>query len=424
MAVTIRGEKGLSGVAAPAEPGVLSAGAQNRIVDLQAPKGSISRLGYRPELDGLRGTAVILVIFADALGWPRGSFIGVDMFFALSGFLITTLLLEEWNAYGSISLRHFYWRRYYRLFPALAVLIVIYTLYVLLFVNSGVGLRLRDAGFGITYLANWAQAVKPFPYTAPDTGYLWTLAIEEQFYLVWPVLLVLLLNGRVGLRGTKWAVLAMIVAVVAWRNVLISHGADPNRLYFGTDTRFDELLVGCLASAFYVSRRRQPIRARWLLMTATVGAVLFLTYRIFKVNQWTFWTMRISLTLVAIATTVVIYACVTDSFVALKRVLSARWLVFTGKISYSLYLWHIPVDVVLRKATALTRWQLTVLEFVLAFVAALASYYWVERTFLRRRQKHQRLHATKADLEYQVDGTQDQEVEISSPAREPEYRLP
>jgi peptidoglycan/LPS O-acetylase OafA/YrhL len=364
-----------------------------------SPNGSVSRLGYRPELDGLRGIAIILVLFAHAFDWPRGSFIGVDMFFALSGFLITTLLLEEWATYGSISLRHFYLRRYYRLFPALVVVIAIYVLYVLLFVNDGTGIRLRGAGFGVTYMANWGQAFKPFPQAQLDTGYLWTLAIEEQFYLIWPALLILMLRRGAGVRGTQWILCAMIVAVVAWRNFLIFHGADPNRTYFGTDTRFDELLLGCLAATFYVSRRRESGRARWLATGAAIGSGLFLVYRIFKLNQWTFWTVRITLTFVAIATALIIYACVTDSVPLLTRALSAKWLVFVGVISYSLYLWHVPTDIFLHDVARLSRWPLAASEFGLAFAAAYGSYVLVERPFLKRRKAHQRLRDTKAELE-------------------------
>jgi peptidoglycan/LPS O-acetylase OafA/YrhL len=359
--------------------------------------GPASRLGYRPELDGLRGIAIILVLFAHAFDWPKGSFIGVDMFFALSGFLITTLLLEEWRVHGSISLRHFYLRRYYRLFPALAVLCAVYVLYVLLFVNGDVGMRVRGAGFGITYTANWVQA---FHVRFPDAeiGYLWTLGIEEQFYLLWPALLILLLRRGLGLRGTKWVLLGMIAAVVVWRNFLIAHGGDPNRTYFGTDTRFDELFVGCLAGTFYVARRGIQAGSKWLKL-ATMGAGLFLVYRVFKRNPWTFWTVRITLTLVAVATAVVIYACVTNSFPLLKRALSAKWLVFVGMISYSLYLWHVPADVLMREVAGLEGWQLAVSEFPLTFAAAYGSYYLVERAFLKRRKAHQRLQATKAELE-------------------------
>ena len=376
---------------------------------------SVSRLGYRPELDGLRGIAIILVIFSDAIDWPKGSFIGVDMFFALSGFLITTLLLEEWRAYGSISLRHFYLRRYYRLFPALVVLIAIYVLYVVLFVHSGVGERLRGAGFGITYTANWDQALRHFPYTEPDTGYLWTLAIEEQFYLLWPLLLLALLHIGRRLRGAKWGLVGLIIAVVAWRNLLIVQGADPNRIYFGTDTRFDELLVGCLGAVVYVSRRWEQARRRWLMKMAAIGGGLFLLYRIFKVNQWTIWTQRITLTLVAVSTTLVIFSCVTGSFPLLKRALSASWLVFVGMISYSLYLWHIPVDLVMRKATALSPWLINVLECVLVFPVACGSYFLVERTFLKRRKAHQRLRATKAELEHEPRGARATGMEASAP---------
>ncbi|MDP9235051.1 MAG: acyltransferase [Actinomycetota bacterium] len=380
---------------------------------------SASGLGYRPELDGLRGVAIILVLLAHAFDWPKGAFIGVDMFFALSGFLITTLLLEEWIVHGSISLRDFYLRRYYRLFPALAVMLAVYVAYVLLFVDVDVASRLWGAGFGISYTANLAQAFMKFPNTLIDTGYLWTLGIEEQFYLLWPIVLILLLNRGLGLRGTKWALFGMIVAVVAWRNLLLAHGADPNRAYFGTDTRFDELLVGCLAGAFYVARGTARSLPRWLVATAAVGAGLFLGYRIFKHDQWTTWTVRITLTFIAVATAIVIYSCVTDSFPVLKRALSVKWLVFTGMISYSLYLWHVPTYLFLRDVAGLTGWRLHVAEFALAFAAACASYFLVERTFLKRRRAHQRLRATKAELERDSAGSNGSAGRVSGSPIEP-----
>jgi peptidoglycan/LPS O-acetylase OafA/YrhL len=357
--------------------------------------GSAGRLGYRPELDGLRGIAIILVLCLHAFFWPKGAFVGVDMFFALSGFLITTLLLEEWQVHGSISLRHFYLRRYYRLFPGLVVLIGIYVLVVVLFAHADVAMRLRGAGFGLAYVANWVQALQK-PYPGTEIGHLWTLAIEEQFYIVWPTILILMLKRGLGLKGTKWALLGMIVAIVAWRNVLILHGADPRRIFFGTDTRFDQLLVGCLAGTLYVGRRREH-GSRWL-MVAGVGAGLFLLWRIFQRDPWGFWSLRITLTLIAAATTVVIYSCVTGSFALLRRALSAKWLVFVGVISYSLYLWHVPVYVLLRQVAHLQHWQLTAAEFALSFAAACASFYLVERPFLKRRKAHRTLPSTKGAL--------------------------
>jgi peptidoglycan/LPS O-acetylase OafA/YrhL len=360
-----------------------------------------SRLGYRPELDGLRGVAIILVLMAHAFDWPKGAFIGVDVFFALSGFLITTLLLEEWRSLGSISLREFYLRRYYRLFPALAVLLVVYVLYVLVFMHGGmVGLRLRGALFGITYTANWAQALR-VPFPDREIGHLWTLGIEEQFYLLWPALLILMLKLGLGVHGTRWALLGMIVAVVAWRNLLIAEGINNFRTYLGTDVRFDELLVGCFAATLFVARDARRSAPAWL-MPATLVAGAFLAYRTFVRNPWTFWTVRITLTFVAIATTVVIYSCVTNAFPLLKRVLSMRWLVFVGVISYSLYLWHVQANLWMEDVAQLTGWRLAAAEIPLAIALACASYFLVERPFVRRRKAHERLAATKADVEEEI----------------------
>jgi len=360
-------------------------------------RAATSRLGYRPELDGLRGIAIILVLLIHVSGRPRGGLLGVDIFFTLSGFLITTLLLEEWRVQTSISLRHFYLRRYFRLFPALAVLIAAYVLFVLAFSNGNNGMRLRGAGYAITYSANWVMAFnRPFPEW--EIGHLWSLAVEEQFYLLWPVLLLLLLKSGLGLRGIKWTVLGMILAVVAWRTFLDLHGVDDSRLYFATDTRFDQLLIGCLAAILFVSREKGRGGSRGLMLGGLAGAV-FLVWRIFEANLRSAWSFKIGLTLFAAATVLVIYACVTESFPLLKRVLSARWLVFVGIISYSLYLWHVSSSLLLARLTRLNGWPSAVAEVAFAFLAACASYYLVELPFLRRRRAHERLRSTKVDIE-------------------------
>jgi peptidoglycan/LPS O-acetylase OafA/YrhL len=356
-----------------------------------------SRLGYRPELDGLRGIAIILVLLIHVLGSPKGGLLGVDIFFTLSGFLITTLLLEEWRVQTSISLRHFYLRRSFRLFPALAVFIVSYVLFVLAFGNGNDGMRLQGAGFAITYSANWVMAFnRPFPEW--EIGHLWSLAVEEQFYLLWPAFLLLLLKSGLGLRGLTWTVLGMILAVVAWRTFLDLHGVDDSRLYFATDTRFDQLLVGCLASILFVSRGKGQAGSRALMFGGLVGA-LFLVWRIFEANFRSAWSFKIGLTLFATATALTIYACVTESFPLLKRALSAKWLVFVGIISYSLYLWHVASSLLLERLTHLNGWRSAVAEVAFAFIAACASYYLVELPFLRRRKAHERLGSTKVDLE-------------------------
>jgi peptidoglycan/LPS O-acetylase OafA/YrhL len=360
---------------------------------------SISRLGYRPELDGLRGVAILLVLLIHVTNWPRGGLLGVDMFFTLSGFLITTLLLEEWEAHGSISLGKFYVRRYFRLFPALAVLIAVYVLFVLVFGKGNIGLRLSGAGYGITYVSNWVMAFNG-PYPEWEIGHLWSLAVEEQFYLVWPALLVLLLKRGFGLKGTKWVLATIIAAVVVWRSFLDLHGVDDSRLYFGTDTRFDQLLVGCMAGTLYVSgRTQQRIRFSKPLMIAATVAVGFLFWRFFVGNLQSSWSFTIGFTLFGVATAVTIYACVTESIPWLKRLLSAKALVFLGTISYSLYLWHVAASVFMKDFLEIDRWIAVVVQIALALVAACASYYLIELPFLRRRKAYERLRSTKVDTE-------------------------
>jgi peptidoglycan/LPS O-acetylase OafA/YrhL len=270
-------------------------------------------------------------------------------------------------------------------------------LFVLAFSNGNNGMRLRGAGFAITYSANWVMAFnRPFPEW--EIGHLWSLAVEEQFYLLWPVLLLLLLKSGLGLRGIKWTVLGMILAVVAWRTFLDLHGVDDSRLYFATDTRFDQLLIGCLAAILFVSREKGRGGSRGLMLGGLAGAV-FLVWRIFEANLRSAWSFKIGLTLFAAATVLVIYACVTESFPLLKRVLSARWLVFVGIISYSLYLWHVSSSLLLARLTRLNGWPSAVAEVAFAFLAACASYYLVELPFLRRRRAHERLRSTKVDIE-------------------------
>jgi peptidoglycan/LPS O-acetylase OafA/YrhL len=383
------------------------------------PSAPLSRLGYRPELDGLRAIAIIVVVSIHYTNLPYGGLLGVDIFFTLSGFLITTLLLEEWQAKGSMSLWNFYLRRYFRLFPALAALIAAYALYVVVLGRADLGLRLRGAGFAITYTSNWVMAFNR-PYPEWEIGHLWSLAVEEQFYLVWPpvlIFLIFLTRRRLGLRGIIWALGAAVVTVAAWRYYLYANGADGSRLYFGTDTRFDQLLVGCLAGAFFVSRDGKRQTSRWVTIVEAAAAT-FVLWSLFQGNDWSGrWAG--GLTVFAIAVAATIYGCVTGSLQWVTRALSARWLVFIGLISYSLYLWHIAVGLVLRRFAPLQGPALVAAEIVLAFAMACASYFFIELRFLRRRKAHQRLGSTKVDVEAAERGHPDREPANLRPGPRP-----
>jgi peptidoglycan/LPS O-acetylase OafA/YrhL len=362
---------------------------------------SASRLGYRPELDGLRGVAILLVVLIHATGWPPGGLLGVDIFFTLSGFLITTLLLEEWQAYGSVSLRSFYLRRYFRLFPALAAFILCYVLFVALIAQGDQPLRLRSAAFGVTYLSNWVMAFDR-PFAEGEIGHLWSLSVEEQFYLLWPVVLIALLKLRLSPARGALLVGAMIVGIICWRTFLDLSGSSDSRMYFATDTRFDQLLIGCLLAIGYVRAPGVLEKSKRFFIPTAMGAVTFLVWRILSRNLVSAWSFKIGFTLFAASTAIVIGALVTNTSPALNRVLSTKLLVSLGLVSYSLYLWHPAVYTFVTRFTPAADWSRFVsipLEVSLSIVAAVASYRLIEMPFLKKRRHLQRLQATKSRRE-------------------------
>jgi peptidoglycan/LPS O-acetylase OafA/YrhL len=364
-----------------------------------ATAAEISRLGYRPQLDGIRGIAIILVMLVHVHNWPRGGFIGVDVFFTLSGFLITTLLLEEWRAHGTISLRDFYARRALRLFPAVIVLLAAYSAFALLVGGPYLSTRLAGVAYGLAYVSNWAQAYG-LTFPEQEIGYLWTLAIEEQYYLLWPgLLLIALYVARLSPRRLMVAILCVVVAVWIWRVVLVDVGVEGRRIYFGTDTRLDQLLLGAALAAWFVNR---PVSAAGSLVwrLGAWAGVAFLTWRLFDPVYFRGWYPTVGIGAIGLASAAVIACVVTDSSPVLNWVLGWRWLRWVGALSYSLYLWHVPA-IRLVENSPLGEWTIPrILGGVcLSFVLAAASYRYVEQPFLRRRKRYEQLRATKADAE-------------------------
>jgi peptidoglycan/LPS O-acetylase OafA/YrhL len=362
------------------------------------PRAAVSRLGYRPELDGIRGVAILLVILVHLRDWPRGGFLGVDVFFTLSGFLITTLLLEEWAARDAISLRHFYARRALRLFPAVLVLLCVYGVLALAAGGPYLGTRLSGVGYGAVYLSNWPQAFG-LPFPEQEIGFLWTLAIEEQFYLLWPGLLLLGLSvARLSPRRRILAIASLVVAIWVWRAVLAA-GVEGRRIYFGTDTRLDQLLLGATVAAWFV-QRPAAATGSWVLRYAGWAGVAFLAWRLFDSIYFRAWYPTLGLAGIGVAAAAVIGCVVTGSSPTLGWILSRRLLRWVGALSYSLYLWHVlAIKAVDHSFLAGTGPPRVLACLLLSFLLAAASYWFVEQPFLRRRRKHERLLATKADAE-------------------------
>jgi len=291
-----------------------------------------------PALDGIRGIAILLVVTHHQLiPLPlNGGFLAVDIFFALSGFLITTLLLKEFDATKTISLKDFYLRRALRLGPALLVYLIVSLLVTYALHPEDLAREFRLVGYALTYATNWRMAFG-WDSSLDPTAITWSLSIEEQFYLVWPLLLFTSLSLGIKRRHIAIGLALMITLVMVHRHELWSAHAELNRLYYGTDTRADAPLMGCLLALVPVSawsKGRQNA-----LKFSAIAAAAVLTYLIGTVTYTDASLYRWAYTGVAALAGVVTWSAGTQQTI-LTRVLGFPLLRWFGKISYALYLWH------------------------------------------------------------------------------------
>lgn len=332
-----------------------------------------TRLGYVPALDGLRGLAVAVVI-AQHAGLPlvRGAgSVGVGLFFALSGFLITTLLLEERAAAGRIDLGAFYLRRAARLLPALLLVLAVFAVVGSLLHAGRLWSSVLYSGL---YLGNWGHIV--WHGVAPTLGHTWSLAVEEHFYLVWPV---------VFLVAYRWGGPAMVLRAAAGlaalalvlRVALEAAGASAIRIQYGSDTRADSILIGCAAAVLVAQGRWRVPRAAPALAWAVVACFLVVPVKGLA-------NLTVGLTVFTVAATVVVVDT-THADSPFARLLATRPLVALGKISYGVYLWHVPVLVLGRHHLHLPvpGPVKNALLVALAIGLAAVSYTYVERPILR-----------------------------------------
>ena len=325
-------------------------------------------------LDGLRGLAVIGVLLFHT-GHLPGGFLGVDLFFALSGYLITAQLLRESPA----SLAGFWGRRIRRLVPALSLMLGIVCLLVWA-VGSPDLLRttLGDGPWVQANLANWHLLAVSAGYwerfgEARVFEHLWSIAVEEQFYLVWPVIVLI-----AGIRRTWWVAATGSVASLILMIALVDP-ADPSRVYTGTDTRAFSLLLGAVAAAMPVGAALGAMTGRRANATAALSTAGIGVCWLFAEGVGSPWLYTGGLFLHSLAATVLIVLCVHDQGTFVARVLSWWPLRRTGLISYSLYLWHWPVIVLLSpERTGLDGWVWTVVVVAVSVGAATLSKYVVE----------------------------------------------
>jgi peptidoglycan/LPS O-acetylase OafA/YrhL len=367
--------------------------ANGRSARRPAPPATPS-LAYSPGLDGLRAVAVAAVmVYHLGVPWLPGGFLGVDLFFVLSGFLITTLLVTEFTTRGTVDLARFWTRRARRLLPASLLVVVAVMMFgaIALPAYRLDGLR-QDGVWTLLYGANWRFVLSGQSYfeefvPPSPLRHAWSLAIEEQFYLLWPLLVLALL--RVGRRRGRTlvplavvAALAAVLSAVLMAVLFVAH--DPSRSYYGTDTRAHQLLVGALVAVGLCGRWAAPL-ARGLAALAPFAALAVLAGFLWVTDVWPGYYRGAGFAF-GLAAAILVAGVQRAPRSALARLAAAGPLPWIGGISYGLYLWHWPVyRAVDEVGPELPEPVAAAAKVTLTLGLAAASYAWVERPIRRGR---------------------------------------
>lgn len=331
---------------------------------------------YRPPLDGIRGLAVLgVVAFHTRETWFPGGFVGVDVFFVLSGFLITRLLVAEHQQAGTVSFPRFYVRRALRLLPALVAVCVLVSVADLVLNPPG-----RDASLlgVVTALTYTSSIVAASGRDLADMLPTWSLSVEEYFYLVWPALLVLVLRLRRPFR----AVAALCVAAVAYHAIVPAvAGWGNGRIYYAADTRAEQLLIGALL-AFAAPAGVAKVRA-WMAAVAAAALVVFMIVP----GRYTAGPYNHGLsTVIALLAAVIVAHAAAEAGSWLQRLLCLRPLVWVGKRSYGIYLWNAPLLALTGLIPVRGLIQLPIAA-ALIFAIPAASFRFIETPFLQLKHR-------------------------------------
>ncbi|MBA2507928.1 MAG: acyltransferase [Nocardioidaceae bacterium] len=336
---------------------------------------------HHPALDGLRSIAVYMVLlFHAGLGWLGGGFIGVDLFFVLSGFLVSTVILTEIADTGRLQIGRFYARRVRRLLPAALVVIIVTSLTFLLVTSVVRRLPLvADAQSSLLYVANWHFLGRSTDYFATDVAespflHFWSLAIEEQFYLLFPLLLVGLARVKRHPRALLVTTLGLLLALSLTAQLVWAQ-TDPVHAYYGTDARLYQLLAGALLAAILQGRPGRAPRGGPPAALATLVGLLGLLLLGTGLLDLTPSTRGIAATVVSV---LLLVGLVRHDRTPIARALSRKAPVFLGRVSYGTYLWHWPVIVLLETVLVVNAAVVAVAATVLATALAALSYELME----------------------------------------------
>ncbi|MET0275327.1 MAG: acyltransferase, partial [Acidimicrobiia bacterium] len=360
------------------------------VPDRDAAVQRLPRLGYIPALDGLRALAVGAVLaYHGDVGWIPGGFLGVDVFFVISGYLITCLLLGDWRQYGHMEFGRFYLRRARRLLPALFVMLGVVSLYSILFLPDTISELRGQVLAAIAYIENWWLIFHDVSYFVaagrpPLLRHVWSLAVEEQFYLIWPLVLALLLRTW---GHDRRKVIAAVIGLTAVSTLLMAvryHPyQDPSRVYFGTDTRASTMLIGAILAFVWSPWRLTkntgkgaPLVLDAFAVVGLIGVVWFFL----NAGEFDPWMYRGGFTIVALLTALLLAGTVHPAARFAPAIFGLGFLRWIGVRSYGIYLWHWPIFMVTRPHSdvPITGIPLLVLRLGLTIGAAVLSFKYVE----------------------------------------------
>ncbi|MEC0133481.1 MULTISPECIES: acyltransferase family protein [Paenibacillus] len=349
---------------------------------------------YMPGIDGLRAFSVLAVIaYHLNLKWAGGGLLGVGIFFVISGYLITDQIINQWERHRRLDLLDFWIRRARRLLPATIVMLIVVTLWLLIIDPTRLNGLTGDFMSSLFYVNNWwliFHDVSYFESFGPPSpiGHLWSLSIEEQFYILWPLLLVLGLK-IIPRRGKliAWILACAAVSALAMAMFYVP-GTDPSRVYYGTDTRIFALLVGAaLAVAWPSQKLKNTVTERSRYMFDIIGALglLVLMVLVYRINEFDESLYRGGFLIISIITAVVI-AVLAHPASSLGRKIGCKPLRWIGVRSYSLYLWHYPVIILTSPngnpdESGVLR---MILQLAGSFLLAALSYKYVEEPLRRK----------------------------------------
>jgi peptidoglycan/LPS O-acetylase OafA/YrhL len=359
---------------------------------MERTEPTVAKLTYQPALDGIRAVAVAsVVVFHFFTRGASGGYLGVDMFFVLSGFLITTLLLIEWSRQQYIDLRAFWARRARRLLPALLLVLAVVALWAAVALNEAGRAGVRGRGLSaLFYSANWYMIFGDEPVVGRADGlsplfHTWSLAIEEQFYLVWPLIVFACLrwwHGRIRPLAT-FAIVASVVSIALMPVLFVS--GDEDRAYIATDTRAHQLLIGALLAMVLQNVRTRQVSERWSPRVGPIAAVLVVAAVLLAPGpEFSRFLYDGGSVAFALCTALVIAALMAPGPSLLKTLLALSPLVWLGRISYGVYLWHVPVrSMISNSETGLGGPWLLFARLVVTLALASLSYYLVEMPIRR-----------------------------------------